>query len=1117
MKLITWLGSFCFPVITIAKAKQSFFMRVSFLYLTIFFLSVHLLIASPGNAQNIETVRVTLGLKDASLMEAIQEIEKQTSFRFAYVEQNISAFSQLNLAKKSRKLSVTLSLLLQQTNLKYLVKNQTILLVRRNDQEPVSLQLEVNESLQEKILFPVKGTIKNENGEPLQGVSIFEKNSNNGTTSNSDGTFSIEVSDGNSILLFSAVGFASQEVPVKNQNTLLVTMSLSSGKMDEVVVVGYGTQSRRNVTGSVAKVDMKQLENLPNTNISQALRGWVPGVQFMDNGRPGQGGSILIRGRRSITASNDPLIILDGVFYNGSLADINPNDIESMEILKDASAAAIYGSRAANGVILINSKKGVSGKPLIRINTYGGLSEWSNSMKILSPERYIEKTLDARRQSGQTADPANIESYLTNTEAENYRRGISIDPWKEISQQGSIQSFDMSISGKWNKSNYFISAARVNEKGLIYNDNATRTSFRINLENEITNWLKIGINSQYTIRDLTGKEADTQQGYTLSPYGSLYFDSTGKTDPIPYPVDDQIQRSPLLYAMIDKDDDKKHNLFANLFAVIDIPFVKGLSYRINYSPNFRWEHYYTASPIYKRNGLNNLGSASKYNGEAFDWMLESIVSYSKRIQDHQFDVTLLYGRNQRKWESTRATGSNFFTDVLSWNNLNLAQVQQSFSNASQVDGISSMARLNYQFKSRYLLTVTARRDGTSVFGANHKYGLFPSAAFAWVLSDEPILEEVSFINFLKLRLSYGSVGNQAINPYQSLSQSANTQYVYGDNGATVNAVYNSTMANNDLRWETTVSKNAALDFELFNGRIGGTLEYYDMNTKDLLLNRSLPSPTGFSRVLSNLGSTRNNGIEVALNSVNIQSGKFKWNSNLMFSYNKNQILHLYGSDNNKDGIEDDDLGNNWFIGKPISINYDYVLEGVYQEGETMPAGTKPGFLKFKDLNKDGKIDAADRTVISQREPKYRWGINNTFKYGNLSLSVFVNAMTGWDQSFYLLDPVNNYPGRPVNMLDAGWWTPENKSNTRPSLAYTNPYGYAYYTSRDFIRIQDVSIAYEFSSDKMKQWKMNSLRVYVSGKNLKTFTDYAGQDPESGYNWAGYPTARSIIAGLNLSF
>lgn len=416
-----------------------------------------------------------------------------------------------------------------------------------------------------------------------------------------------------------------------------------------------------------------------------------------------------------------------------------------------------------------------------------------------------------------------------------------------------------------------------------------------------------------------------------------------------------------------------------------------------------------------------------------------------------------------------------------------------------------------------MLTFTARRDGSSVFSASHKYATFPSASFAWVVSDEPFFKGNHFVDMLKFRLSYGSVGNQAISPYQSLSRASTNRYVFGDGGSSSLGVYSSGMANSELKWETTNSTNIAVDFDLFKGRLGGTLEYYNMNTKDLLVQRSLPSMTGFPSVWTNLGATNNRGYEITLNSVNIRKGKFEWSSNFVFSQNKNKIVHLYNSDTDKDGREDDDLGNRWFIGKPVHIAFDYVFDGIYQEDDNdIPAGQQPGYIRFKDLTGDGIINAADRTIIGQTgQPKYRWGMGNTLKYGNLSLSVFINAMQGWIGSLpFPFDPNTNYH---YNKPDVGWWTAENKSNKVPKTTYSNTLGHSFWVSRDFIRIQDVSLVYNLSDKILSRAGISGLRLFLSGKNLTTFTDWLGADPESGEKFVGIPTPRSVTIGFNLQF
>lgn len=972
----------------------------------------------------------------------------------------------------------------------------------------------------------IRGIVRDEaDNLPLPGVSVREKDTDNGTLTDAEGRFELQTGSSSGYLVVSLIGYKTQEVPFEGDATREIRLEQDLQNLDEVVVIGYGTQAKRDVTGSVVSVDVAQLESQPNTNITQALRGRVAGVQFTDNGRPGQEGTILVRGERSITASNDPLIIVDGAFYNGDLADIHPNDVESMEVLKDASAAAIYGSRAANGVILITTKQGVSGKPVIRFNTYYGVSGWSYKMPLYSPGRYLQRRLDFRAQNEPNADPVPVRELLTTLEREMYDAGRTVDPWEEISQNARQQSYHLSIAGRSEQTNYFISGGYLDEDGLIYGDRAKRISLRLNIDTRITGWLNIGANSQYTRRDLSGVQANLSDAYWMSPYSKMYFDEAGTDPVVPTPSGDDLIGNPMFNALQIDNEEIFNNLFANAYAVVDFPFLEGLSYRLNYSPNLRWDHDYSMQPIYQRNGVNNTGRGRKYNRNRWDWQLENILTYRREIRDHAFDVTLLYGRNHSFWEDTFVEGRDFVTDENGWNNLEVALSHEIPETAAeQVDGVSSMARLNYRYKDRYLLTLTARRDGSSVFGAGRKYGTFPSAAAGWIISEEPFTKSWSGIELLKLRLSYGAVGNQAVDPYRSLERLDSDQYVFGEDSHTAIFPDPEVMPNPDLGWETTYSFNAALDFSVANGRIGGTFEYYNMRTEDLLLGRTLPPMTGFFETTVNLGETSNKGVEVTLNTVNMRSRQLEWSSTVTFSTNRNRIEHLYFSDVNGDGREDDDLGNRWFIGQPIGVTYDYEFDGIYQEGDEIPGDYQPGWVRVKDLNGDGQITPeGDRTVLGQTQPKYRWGINNTFRYREFSLSFFINAMHGWESEFNLLDVSsatgNSFPGRSVNFLDAGYWTPENRSETRPGLTYTNPLGRNYYLSRDFVRLQDVTLAYNFPASITDKLKVGSLRIYVSGRNLATITDWLGPDPESGYNNVNdlYPSPRTIVGGIDLSF
>lgn len=1050
--------------------------------------------------------KISLSVKEMKLEDIMMRIEDQTKYRFAYNRSEINVDKSYSVDISNAEIKELLDKLFLKGDVNYTIIDRQIVL---------SSSKESSITQQQK---SISGKVTDSFGSPLPGVTVVVKGTTQGTISSSNGEYSLPNVSSGATLVFSFVGLKTKEIIVTNKDVIDVILNDETIGMDEVVVIGYGSQSIRNVTGSISKIDMKENKNLSNTNIMQSLRGNVAGVQFTDNGRPGQGGSILIRGQRSLSGSNAPLIILDGSQYNGSINDLNPNDISSMEILKDASAAAIYGSRAANGVILISLKEGATEKPTIKFNAFYGLSDWSHKIKLLSPERYLEKTLEIRRILGLEHDPSKIRNYLAPSEVVNYDAGKTTDPWDAISQQGRISTFDLSISGKTDRTKYYLSGSTSNEQGLIFNDSSNRLSFHSNIENKINNWLTVGLNASFTRRNMSGIEASISNAYFASPYGTYYYDDGTPTQTVV--EGENNSANPLRSSLLTDNEEIYTNLLSTFYTEVDIPFIKGLQYKLNYSPNYRYGHNYNFIKPDKHISSSTT-SASKYLNNNFDWVFENILKYNKVInKNNAFDLTLLYGRNHLGVEETTANATQLSVDALGWNNLSLGNILTNTSYASEEDGVSSMFRLNYRYMNKYLFTFTARRDGSSVFASNHKYATFPSASLAWVTSEEPFIKKVKFIDLLKLRLSYGSVGNQAISRYGSLSLASSTKYVYGDGGATSVGIYSTSMANSDLKWETTISTNGGLDFEILSGRVGGTLEFYNMKTTDLLVKRSLPAMTGFSSIWTNLGEINNKGIEFSLNTVNFKTKQFEWNSNLVFSKNINKIVHLYNSDTNNDGKEDNDLGNYWFIGQPISVFYDYMSDGIYQEGDVIPSGYKAGDIRFKDLNNDGKFTVDDKKIIGQAQPKYRWGLGNNFRYKNISLYIFINSMQGWIGSFKQADPNGNFggnaPDRQLNQFDNGWWTPSNKSNTSPSLGYTNPLKANYYFSRDFLRIQDIKLAYEFPEIIIKRLKLTNLSVSISGKNLYTFTNWVGSDPEVG-GTLDFPLPRTVSIGISTGF
>jgi TonB-linked SusC/RagA family outer membrane protein len=1006
----------------------------------------------------------------------------------------------------------------------------------------------------------ITGTVRDQAGEALPGASV--KVSGTGATAVSDekGQFSIPAAAG-STLTITYVGFATQTIPVGSGSSYTVTLN-SSNELETVQVVGYGTQRKRAITGSVASVDLGEIENTSATNVQQALRGTVAGVQFLDNGRPGQGGTILIRGQRSISANNDPLIVLDGIIFGGGLSDINPNDVQSMDVLKDASSAAIYGSRAANGVILVTTKKGKTDKPTIGLNTFYGTQAYTRKIPQYSPEQYVQLVQDVASGFGApipagAAGESKLRDYLGETAYDNYKAGVTIDGYDAITQDAPIQSYQLNVSGRTDRVNYYASGEYTNNKGLLVMDQNKRVSARTNLEGTVNDYFKLGISAQFTNQNNDGAETHLS---LPSPFASLYKADgtlnrrplgTGSRSPINNPD------NPLYGPLTTTNEDGSQRVFSNFYGIVNAPFIKGLSYRVNFAPQYNFSNNYTYKPLYNQDGYNDLGNAVRINSKTNEYLLENILNYSKRFKEvHALDVTLLYSRFNNDYQESRLEASNFFSNATTYNNLAIGGKQEpSNIKVQKRVGLSSMARLNYGLMDKYFLTLTIRRDGASQFSDGNKFATFPSASVAWVASDENFLKDNKVLSLLKFRASYGSLGNQAIDPYGSLAQLQNFfpsfpgsttnspyAYVFGDGGTSQVGLVPQNIVGK-LKWETTTTKNAAIEFDLFKGRIGGIIEAYDSDTEDLLLDQSIVDVAGFTSIRTNIGSVNNKGFELTLNTQNLKPGrKFGWNSGFTYTTNKNKITALTGG-LNAQGTQDN-LNDLWFIGKPIRSLYDYNFDGIYQVGDDLNAvkinnqPNQPGDVRIKDLNGDGSITTADKSVIGQIDPKHRFSLTNNFSYGNLSLGVTMTAMTGWEAPYIGLDPQKVFGNTPLsgtigNGADLGdyWYTPENPSTTMPRVGYSNLRNMAFYRSRDFIKIQNISLAYAFKKELLDRAHIGfrSANIYLSSRNVATFSNWPGYDPEGSVSIANerdpgryqgyerFPMVRSFVLGLNLGF
>ncbi|QKJ29526.1 TonB-dependent receptor [Mucilaginibacter mali] len=963
--------------------------------------------------------------------------------------------------------------------------------------------------------YTVTGKVVDETGSPLPGASVAVAGKTQGATAGPDGTFRM-VFTAPATLSISFVGMETKSVQVSSTNhNITITLADSRKGLNEVVVVGYGQQKRSDVTGSVASVPKARLEQLPVTNVLQALEGAVAGVNITTTSSvPGAQPSTTVRGQNSITASSSPFVVVDGIPLSksgGSLNDINPNDIASMEILKDASAVAIYGANGSNGVILITTKRGTMGKPVIRYNGYAGTEKLGHILTPRDPASFTQKFLDYESQNKLTQQFP--EPVYNNSERANYTAGHIIDWVKETTQTGIIQDHNVSVSGGTEDVKYFLSGDYMKQKGVIKGYQYNRVGIRSNLDVKVTNYLSVGATAFLANNNYDGGRANLLNATAMSPYGNVYnADGTYTIYPM---APEQLYVNPLLGLTTDVIS-RSVNLNGNGYAEIKFGGVlKGLRYRLNAG----YTYLPTRNDTYSGRLANTpLGSASAASSETQSYTLDHLLLYTRDFGKHRIDFTGLYSSQQRKYFTSTAGATNFINDELSFNNLGAGSTQTASSYQDRYALNSQMGRINYSYDSRYLATFTVRRDGSSVFGANtSKYGYFPSAALGWNISNEDFMKNSKIVNNLKLRGSYGRSGNEAISVYQTITTDGTNRFPF--NGTSYVGVLASNLGNANLHWENTQSTNIGVEFSLFNSRINGVIDAYSSKTTDLILRRNLPAITGYGNVLDNIGKIGNRGIEVTLNTRNVSLKDFKWESNIVYAVNRNRIIDLYG-----DGK--DDLGNRWFIGQPISVIYDYKMTGVWQTGEDaskQDPGAKPGDLKFADLNGDGKITAdGDKTILGQTAPKWTGGLTNTFRYKSFNLSVFIQTAQGMLKN----NPDYNYAdesGRRNTPAEIGYWTPTNGSQQFQALSYTNTRGYGYVHDASYTRIKDVTLSYTVPQKFLDKIHVASLMFYLSGRNLKTFTNWIGWDPENNYSTRGsgdwtnnYPQTRTFVLGANIS-
>ena len=982
----------------------------------------------------------------------------------------------------------------------------------------------------------IKGAVHDESNQPIPSVSVVIRNSqgnfSSGGQTDATGAFTIRVPAGGPYeVIFSSLGFERQILSgyhLKQGETVTLNVSLTASvnSLENVVVVGYGTQKKKDVTGSVASVNLEIMKNTPNTNLGQLLQGTVPGLNVGVSTSAGGTPPVSVRGQVTLNGNTSVLIILDGIQYSGSLSSINPDDIASIDVLKDASATAVYGAQAANGVILVTSRKGRAGqKPRIAYSGSYSSQKPTVDLRPLNREEYLQRVTDAFwRQAYMGPDftePNPAFNVATRVDASMRDASGNLLPndydwWGNATRPGSIWENNLSISGGAENVSYLLSGSMVDQSNFIRNDLFKRKTLRANLEIKPLTFWKIGLVSSGSFVNQDGAEPTMSEIIRHAPLLAP-FDAKG--DLIPSPTN-SVTFNPFRTFYVD-DRDRNQYYFANIYSDLDIPFIKGLNYRLNFGNNLRNSQHYFAS----RYDGGFTGRAYKQNEEYYDYTLDNILTYSKRLGLHDFTLTGVYGAVERKFSSTFANGVGFSRLNLSWNNIQGASIQEVTTNAWSEALNYQMGRLNYKYDDKYLLTATLRRDGFSGFAENSKYAFFPSVGLGWVLSSESFMAKLSTVNLLKLRASYGSIGNHT-GRYTSLARvETNSAYVFGDGAGTAFGQQVASLPNPNLKWERTQGLNLGIDFGLLNNRLSGTLEYYSNNTFDLLYNVTVPSITGFNGIQTNLGKIHNTGFEAAITYKVVDKKDFNWSVTYNIWTNNNKIVTLTGVDADGDGKEDDLVADGLFIGRSIGTIFNYQAGPVYQLNETPMPGFQTGSLRVVDQNKDNDITPADRVFLGSSQPAYRMSLFNTASYKGFTLSFILNSIQG-GKNGYLANNIrlffrddNNIRDNDLNGVD--YWSPRNPNGAHPrvvdgSQSKINP---PVYKSRSFIRLQDISLSYNLRTSMLERIKAQSVSIFASAKNLATWTNWEGWDPETGQGLTlgGRPVMRSMAVGLSITY
>lgn len=994
-----------------------------------------------------------------------------------------------------------------------------------------------------KALLPapvtISGQVVDEKNEPLPGASVVLKGTTTGVGTDAEGRFKLTVPTAKGVLIVSFVGYQTTEVPISNNLDIKIALKADTKSLDEVVVVGYGTQKKRDLTGTVVSLDSKEIVNSKAPNAQEALQGRLSGVDVKRaSNKPGSDLTIEIRGANSIGGNTQPLYVLDGIPVS-NINDINPADIERIDVLKDASSTAIYGSRGANGVVIVTTKKGSAGGSRITYDGYVGFVEAYNLPPMMNGAEFANYAREYSRtraiDQGQNPDVvASDDKVFSATELRNIKNNTFTNWIDLIKQRGLQTSHLLSLNGGDGKTNTFLSLGYQEYQGAEKIADLKKYTMKIGIDKTLSDKFKVGASAYAAFVDnKPGSLEAFRSAHRLRPTGSAYNDD-GSERFITFETEAQIT-NPLFDFRNEVRRTQYIRVLPNVYGEWTI--LKGLKFRSTFTTDITYQRggYYLDTFTKSRAGTQP-SSANYSTYHVFNYDQENFLSYANEFGPHSLNILAGTTANYYQNDANSTTVVGLPYNSL-WYNLGTSTAVTiggtttppstvATSNYSKQTTMSYLARANYSFRNRYLVTLTGRYDGNSILAEGKKWDFFPSAGFAWVASDEDFLKQYDFLNLLKARVSYGESGNAAIssnnplglNPYAT--QVTVTPSYYDFNGVTANGFSPSGLGNKDLTWEKTREYNAGLEISLFKGRISLDADYYNKTSRGSILVQQIPAGNGFNSVLSNVGRVRNEGVELNLNTVNVTNDKITWKTNFNFARNHNEILDLYG--NGKD-----DVGNSWFIGQNVRVYYDYKVIGVWQTDEAVQAaeyGQKPGQWKVQDTNGDRKINSDDRVVLGSNSPKWFGGVSNTVNFANFDLNVTVYTRQGVTEynQFLSAHEFGDQDRARFNSFNRSYWTPTNPSNEWANAAIEqdgNRRRASGYTDASYTKISNITLGYNVPKAMSGRFGVGGLRLYATAYNPFIFTNYVGWDPESAsldtYGLQSFRT-RTFLFGVNVS-